>query len=66
MTRVGLIDPQEPLEERFVAQFLDHKQHVESVVVYELYKEGNHTLAVQLNRIVDQIINEHMLLKLLN
>jgi len=66
ITRVGLIDPKVSLQNKFVNRFLDYKQQVESVVVYGLYKEGNHELAVRFNHNVDCITNEQMLLKLLS
>lgn len=66
LTRVGLIDPQQSLQQKFVQRFLDYKRHTESVVVHELYKEGNLALAVMMNNTVDTIINEQMHLKLLS
>lgn len=65
MAKLGIIDASQEIHQRFANTYLDYKRNTESAVVYELYKEGNHTLAVLMNSNVDNIINEQMHLKLL-
>jgi hypothetical protein len=63
MTRIGLIDPSQELQQKFANTYLDHKRDAESAVVYELFKQGNAHIASIHARIVDNIINEQMHLK---
>lgn len=63
ITKLGVIDTQQELHKDFANTYLDYKRDTESAVVHELYKEGNHVLAVIHSQRVNQIINEQMYLK---